>query len=188
MGLEFQSNGAWEGGWMQLVGGAETMSTDGRAGGRPPLAGMTADDCRRVYYYLVWPNLLVSIHPDYVLAHQVWPVDAERSRIVCDWYFDPATMARPDFDPTDAIEFWDLTNRQDWHVCELQQQGTRSRAYTPGRYSNQEDSVHAFDLLCADRYAGDGVRTARDIKEPLQGLRPEKGRRATTAIEREVIR
>ena len=188
MGLEFQSNGAWEGGWMQLVGGAETMSTDGRARGRPPLAGMTPDDCRRVYYYLVWPNLLVSIHPDYVLAHQVWPVDAERSRIVCDWYFDPATMARPDFDPTDAIEFWDLTNRQDWHVCELQQQGTRSRAYTPGRYSNQEDSVHAFDLLCADRYAGDGVRTARDIKEPLQGLRPEKGRRAAKAIEREVIR
>ena len=135
MGLEFQSNGAWEGGWMQLVGDAETMSTDGGAHGRPPLAGMTADDCRRIYYYLVWPNLLVSIHPDYVLAHQVWPVDAERSRIVCDWYFDPSTMARPDFDPTDAVEFWDLTNRQDWHVCELVQLGTGSRAYTRGRYS-----------------------------------------------------
>ena len=149
---------------------------------------MTPDDCRRVYYYVVWPNLLVSLHPDYVLDP---PGLAGRRRALadrCDWFFDPATMARPDFDPTDAIEFWDLTNRQDWHVCELQQQGTRSRAYTPGRYSNQEDSVHAFDLMCADRYAGDGVRTARDIKEPLQGLRPEKGRRAATAIEREVIR
>jgi len=32
-------------------------------------------------------------------------------------------MAKPDFDPTDAVEFWDMTNRQDWHVRELQQRG-----------------------------------------------------------------
>ncbi len=44
----------------------------------------------------------------------------------------------PGFDPSDAIAFWDLTNRQDWHVCELQQRGTRSRSWTAGRYSNQE--------------------------------------------------
>jgi hypothetical protein len=68
-------------------------------------------------------------------------------------------MAKADFDPGDAIDFWDLTNRQDWHVCELQQRGTRSRAYTAGRYSAIESSVHGFDLLVADRYANDGIIT-----------------------------
>jgi hypothetical protein len=68
-------------------------------------------------------------------------------------------MEGPDFDPSDAIDFWDLTNRQDWRVCELQQEGTSSPAYTPGRYSLMEDMVHAFDVMCADGYAQDGQVT-----------------------------
>ena len=35
----------------------------------------------------------------------------------------------------DAIEFWDMTNRQDWHICEQSQQGIASRMYQPGPYS-----------------------------------------------------
>jgi hypothetical protein len=68
-------------------------------------------------------------------------------------------MAAPGFDASDAIDFWDLTNRQDWRVCELQQEGTSSSAHTPGRYSMMEDMVHAFDLMCADGYAADGQVT-----------------------------
>jgi Rieske 2Fe-2S family protein len=177
LGQNFITEGPWQGGYMELVGEAETMSVDGRAHGRPPLVGIEPVDCERIYYYLVWPNLLLSLHPDYLLVHRVEPVDPERSRIVCDWHFDPVTMARPDFDSSDAVEFWDLTNRQDWHVCELQQRGTRSRAYSAGRYSNQEDSVHAFDLMCADRYAGDERRTVREVKEPPRTAE-RKGRRA----------
>ncbi len=156
-GRNLESEGPWAGGWMELANDADTMSTDGATHGRPPLPGLTADDERRIYYFVLWPNLLLSLHPDYVMTHQVWPIDAERSRVVCEWLFHPETMARPDFDPTDAIDFWDLTNRQDWRVCELQQKGTRSRAYVPGRYALMEDMVHAFDLMVADRYAEDGV-------------------------------
>ncbi len=156
-GRNLESEGPWAGGWMELVGDADTMSTDGATHGRPPLPGLAAEDERRIYYFVLWPNLLLSLHPDYVMTHQVWPIDAERSRVVCEWLFHPETMTRADFDPTDAIDFWDLTNRQDWRVCELQQQGTRSRAYVAGRYSLMEDMVHAFDLMVADRYAGDGV-------------------------------
>jgi Rieske 2Fe-2S family protein len=165
MGRNYLTDGPWEGGYMELVANAETMSTDGRNHGRPPLPGIDGDDLQRIYYYVVWPNLLVSLHPDYLLTHQVWPVDAERSLIHCDWFFHPDTIAAPGFDPSDAVDFWDLTNRQDWHVCELQQQGTKSRAYSAGRYSNQEDSVHAFDLMCADRYANDGRSSVREVKE-----------------------
>jgi Rieske 2Fe-2S family protein len=161
VGRDFLSDGPWKGGYMELVERAETMSVDGLAHGRPPIAGMTADDRRRIYYYIVWPNLLISLHPDYLMTHQVWPLEPGRSRVHCDWFFEPATMADPAFDPSGVIDFWDLTNRQDWHVCELQQRGTASRAYTSGRYSGIEDAVHAFDLMCADRYAADGVRTVR---------------------------
>jgi Rieske 2Fe-2S family protein len=158
-GRNLEARGPWAGGWMELVDDAETMSVDGAAHGRPPLPGIGAANERRVYYFVVWPNLLLSLHPDYVMTHQVWPIDAQRSRVVCEWLFDPQTMARPDFDPSDAVDFWDLTNRQDWAVCERQQRGTASSAYRPGRYSLMEDMVHAFDLMVADGYAQDGVTT-----------------------------
>jgi hypothetical protein len=34
-----------------------------------------------------------------------------------------------------------------------------------GRYSNNEASVQAFDLMIADRYAGDGQETHRTVRE-----------------------
>jgi hypothetical protein len=85
----------------------------------------------------------------------------------------------PGFDPSDAVEFWDLTNRQDWHVCELQQRGTGSSSWVAGRYSNQEPSVHAFDLMAVDRYANDGINSQRtirlryDVPPPKDGEAPE---------------
>ena len=85
----------------------------------------------RVYYYTIFPSLLLSLHPDYVMAHYVRPVSADRTRVVCEWLFDPSTMSRADFDPGDAVEFWDMTNRQDWAVNELTHYGVGSRAYVP---------------------------------------------------------
>jgi Rieske 2Fe-2S family protein len=158
-GADFATEGPWKGGYMDLSAGAETLSMSGRASGRPALPGMTADDTRRVHYYLLWPNLLLSLHPDYLLTHRILPVEPGRSTVHCDWYFPPGASG-----VDDVVDFWDLTNRQDWHVCALQQRGTASRGYTPGRYSEQEDAVHAFDLMCVDRYAMDGVTSRRDSR------------------------
>ena len=151
---------------MQLVDDAETMALQGgHRDGRPSMAGCTLDDERRITYYLVWPNVFLSIHPDYLLVHRLTPLSADRTRIDCQWLFEPSTIAREDFDPSDAIEFWDLTNRQDWHVCELQHRGTKSRSWVSGRYSNVEPSVQAFDLMVVDRYAGDGIISSRTVRD-----------------------
>jgi Rieske 2Fe-2S family protein len=159
LGRNYASDGAWAGGWMLLADGVETMSMDGSARGRSPIPGWSLEDDRRVYYFLLWPNVLLTILPDYAMTHRVWPLEPGRSRVTCEWYFHPDAMADAGFDASGVIEFWDVTNRQDWHVCALVQVGTASRAYEPGRYSHMEDQVHAFDLMCADRYADDGVTT-----------------------------
>jgi glycine betaine catabolism A len=99
----------------------------------------------RVFYYSIFPNMLLSMHPDYVMVHQLWPMAPDRTRIICDWFFHPDAFGRADFNPQDAIEFWDATNRQDWHVCELSQQGIASRAYEPGPYSSRESIPAAWD-------------------------------------------
>jgi Rieske 2Fe-2S family protein len=137
------------GGRMDLNPGAETMSMDG-ACRRAPLPGLSAGDRRHVYYYSVFPNFLIAPHPDYVLVHTLEPIAPDRTQVVCDWLVHPAERAKPDFDLTDATEFWDMTNRQDWHVCELAQAGISSRGYRPGPYSNREDLLYAFDRFVVE--------------------------------------
>ena len=105
------------------------------------------ENLQQVFYYSIFPNMLLSLHPEYVMVHQLWPQSPERTLIVCDWLFHPdAARARQAvYNPDDAIEFWDVTNKQDWHVCELSQQGIASRAYTPGPYSSRESIPAAWD-------------------------------------------
>ena len=175
VGGDFDPDGAWQGGWMELADGAETMALDGGHGsrdGRPPMPGITPHDERCVYYYVLWPTAFLSIHPDYLLVHRLVPLSADRTLVICDWLFEAETMAAPGFDPADEVAFWDLTNRQDWHVCELQQQGTRSSSWVAGRYSNAEASVHAFDQMVADRYVGETSWSQRIVREPYDQPMP----------------
>jgi glycine betaine catabolism A len=132
------------GGVMGFRGDAETMSMDGKRR-RDYLPALTGEDRKRVCYYTIYPNLLLSLHPDYMMIHTLWPKAVDRTEIVCEWHFHPAEMAKPDFQANDAIDFWDLTNREDWGIVELSQAGIQSRAYTPGPYSSREELLHIFD-------------------------------------------
>jgi Rieske 2Fe-2S family protein len=60
-------------------------------------------------------------------------------------------MSKANFEANDAIEFWDLTNKEDWKICELSQAGIQSRAYRPGPYSQRETLLHAFDEMVLAR-------------------------------------
>jgi glycine betaine catabolism A len=134
------------GGRMELRPGVQTLSIDDTCR-RALLPGLSAEDRRRVYYYAIFPNMLLSLHPDYMLVHTLWPIAPDRTINICEWHFHARELAREGFDASDAVEFWDVTNRQDWHVCELSQAGIASRAYTPGPYSNREDLLYAFDRM-----------------------------------------
>jgi Rieske 2Fe-2S family protein len=147
-GETIEGSGAWCGGSMTLAEGVETMATDG-GHGRKPIDGV---DLRSILYFLIFPNTLVSLHPDYVMLHTLWPKGPDRTEVVCEWYFEPEAIAAADFDPTDAVEFWDQVNREDWEVCALTQRGMESPSFTPGRYTTQEDDVHTFDVMIAERY------------------------------------
>ncbi|HEY2717348.1 MAG TPA: aromatic ring-hydroxylating dioxygenase subunit alpha [Solirubrobacterales bacterium] len=146
--------GAWCGGSMTLTGeGAETMGTGGgHAASRPPIATLEEADLANILYFALFPNALVSLHPDYVMVHTLWPREPGRTEVHCEFFFEPETIARPDFDPADAVGFWDQVNREDWHVCELAQKGVSSAGYSPGRYSAEESDVHAFDAMVAAHY------------------------------------
>jgi Rieske 2Fe-2S family protein len=143
------------GGRMDLRDGVETLSVDGKRSWRP-LPGLPGEEHRHVYFYALLPNLLLSLHPDYMVTCTLWPAAPDRTDIICEWHFHPDDIARPGFDPRGAIEFWDLTNRQDWELSEMAQEGIASRGYEPGPYSNREELLIAIDRFAAARAGSRG--------------------------------
>ena len=152
--------GPFLGGPMQMAqaGGSMTMSGARCAA---PLGEVAGDDLDFIYYYTIFPNLFLSLHPDYVLIHRGEPSAVDHTRIICEWFFHPDAIALKDFDPAPAVEFWDMTNRQDWHLCTLSQQGISSRAYSPGPYSDLESQLAAFDREYLQALGHDGPELQR---------------------------
>ena len=103
------------------------------------------EDLQGVFFYALFPNTLLSLHPDYVMFHTLWPQAPGQTQVTCEWLFHPAAFDQPGFDPDDAVAFWDRTNQQDWRICERVQHGIRSRVYTPGPASpSREVLLPAF--------------------------------------------
>jgi Rieske 2Fe-2S family protein len=132
------------GGYMLINEGTESLTMSGRHCAAP-ITEMPAEQLRRVYYYSLYPSLFLTIQPDFVMATRIEPLAPDRTRIIAEWLFAPEAAARPGFDPSDGVELWDLTNRQDWRMCELALEGISSRAYRPGLYSGDESLLAAFD-------------------------------------------
>lgn len=147
-------SGDWMGGSMFLIDEAETMSLSGRSGG-VAIKGLSEQELRTVMYLVGFPNLLVSLHPDYVMTHTMTPLAADRTFVECAWAFPKEAAERPGFDPSYAVDFWDLTNRQDWTACESVQRGLSSPHAQPGPLAPEEEGVYHFVTRVARAYAGE---------------------------------
>lgn len=118
--------------------GAWTFTFSGTTN-RAPFAALDDDERVRHKGELIYPNFMLSLSAEHVAAFCVWPVAPDRTVVDCDFLFHPEEMAKPDFDPSDAVDFWDVTNRQDWAICENVQAGMRSEAFAYGYYAPMED-------------------------------------------------
>ena len=147
--------GMWVGGWQDLMPHAVTMSLSG-ASATVPLPGLLGEARRQIDYIGLLPNMLVSLHPDYVMTHRLDPIAPDRTAVECQWLFAPEAIATDGFDPSFAVDFWDLTNRQDWAACEAVQRGVSSRGFTQGPFSTEEDAVAQFVRLVASAYLAGG--------------------------------
>ncbi len=119
--------------------GAWTFTSTGTTD-RAPFPGLDESEQVRHKGELLYPNLMLSLSADHVTAFTLWPTAPGHTRIVCDLLFAPDEVTRPHFDPSDATDFWEVVNTQDWAVCESVQRGMSSRAYTQGWFAPMEDA------------------------------------------------
>jgi Rieske 2Fe-2S family protein len=118
--------------------GANTFTYSGTTT-RRAFPALNQDERERHKGEVIYPNLFVSLARDHVAAFILQPRGPERTDIVCHFLFEPGEIEKPDFNPGDAVEFWDITNRQDWSICESVQRGIRSRVHQHGYYAPMED-------------------------------------------------
>jgi Rieske 2Fe-2S family protein len=147
----------WEAGIPHRAGAA-TYTASGKTR-RGPFPGLSEEEKIRHKGELIFPNLMMSVSMDHVTAFILRPIAADRTIIDCRFLFHPDEMAKADFDPSDAVDFWDLVNRQDWAVCERVQAGIASRVHDHGYYSPLEDLSLDIRRYVAARYAGNADET-----------------------------
>lgn len=130
-------SGKWLGGTMEIVN-AETVSKSGRLNGRPLIgpAGLVHDA-------MMFPCLLTSLQPDYLLVYRLMPRAVDRTEITFDIWFHPAANTE---DPA-IYELWDQINSEDRAICEDQQANASSRAFVDLRYESVEEGMQAFDAM-----------------------------------------
>jgi Rieske 2Fe-2S family protein len=133
--------------------GAVTF-THGGTTARPLFAGLTEQERRTYDGELILPAAWMNFLPDFVQTRALWPVGPTRTRLVTEWLFEASTMARPDFDPSDALAFTMLVSGQDWKVCEAVQRGAGSRVFREGLLTPLERAVAEFDRWILERLEG----------------------------------
>jgi Rieske 2Fe-2S family protein len=128
---------AWEDGIPHRTG-AWTFTASGDSK-RAPFPGLSDTEKTHHKGEVVYPNLLVSAAAEHVAAFTLWPRGPDSTRIACEFLFHESEVAKPGFDPSDVVDFWDIVNRQDWYVCEGVQTGMQSRGFRGGFYAPMED-------------------------------------------------
>ena len=118
--------------------GAVTFTWTGKTN-RAAFPGLNEDEKMRHKGELIYPNLMLSLACDHVVAFTLWPAAPGCTTVLCDFLFHPDEMKKEDFDSRDAVDFWDLVNRQDWEICKRVQQGSGSRMHEFGYYAPMED-------------------------------------------------
>ena len=118
--------------------GAYTFTLTGTTR-RAPFPGLGESERTRHRGELILPNLMLSLSADHVAAFTVWPHDAGHTTVALRLPLPPGRDGHATTStPRDAVEFWDLVNRQDWSICEQVQDGMSSRMFTAGYLAPME--------------------------------------------------
>jgi glycine betaine catabolism A len=127
-----------------LRSGAATWSLDGRTTG-VPFPGLSDADRKAGYVYMTGlPSVFLVGHVDYVRVVRLLPLGPESTELRVEYLFSPQTLADPQFDLRNVVDFTNRVMTEDAQVCELNQRGLRARPHIRGVIMPEEYVVRQF--------------------------------------------
>ena len=91
-----------------------------------------------------WSTGYWQAYDDHVAVARFTPRGPEFTDCEIFWLVHPDAVAGEDFDPEKVMALWDITIREDIWIVENNHLGVKSGAYSPGRYSEHENSPSRF--------------------------------------------
>jgi Rieske 2Fe-2S family protein len=85
------------------------------------------------------PNFWNHSSSDHSVSTRLAPAGVDRTRVQVQWLVDAEAVEGVDYRLEDLLPFWQLTSEQDWDLCERNQAGVASPAFTPGPYSRKRE-------------------------------------------------
>ena len=120
-----------------LVPGWVSESMDGR-----PVAPLMGDYSTRDVGTLrmrTMPNFWDHASGDHAVSTRLAPAGPQRTLVQVQWLVREGAVEGKDYTLDTLLPFWELTSEQDWDLCEKNQAGVSSSAFTPGPYSTRRE-------------------------------------------------
>jgi len=126
-----------------LVDGYVTESMNGKQ--VAPLMGDYKTEHIDTLRIRTLPNFWNHSSCDHGVSTRLLPVGPQLTSVRVLWLVSAEAVEGRDYELSNLLPFWQLTSEQDWVICERQQRGINSSAYTPGPYSTyKEYNVASF--------------------------------------------
>jgi Rieske 2Fe-2S family protein len=158
-----------------LMEGWKTQSLDGEP--VAPLMGRMRETGTRSMGTLrctVFPNFWQHASDDHAVATRLTPLDAGTTQVDVSWFVHKDAVEGRDYTAERLLPFWQRTSEQDWAICEAQQLGVASPAYTPGPYSRTRESnvQHFIDWYLAALARPEPAKTRPKLRSQAYQDRP----------------
>ena len=85
------------------------------------------------------PNFWNHASSDHAVSTRLVPAGPRRTLVQVQWLVHADAVEGKDYELETLLPFWELTSEQDWELCERNQAGVSSSAFTPGPYSTKRE-------------------------------------------------
>ena len=128
-----------------------------------PMRGLRETDRRIWRYIAIYPNTLLDLYPDHVLAWSVLPGEVDQAALPGAYYTKPGTGLRIKLARKLNIHIGWITNDEDSELVARVQQGLSTPGYRPGPLSHRETGVAWFHRLIRRDLSRDAHVAALDL-------------------------
>jgi glycine betaine catabolism A len=131
------ADGWWSINRTPLTPGWVSESMDGRP--VAPLMGSYSTREVGTLRMRTMPNFWNHASGDHAVSTRLAPAGPQQTRVQVQWLVSEDAVEGTDYTLEALLPFWQLTSEQDWALCENNQAGVNSSAFTPGPYSTKRE-------------------------------------------------
>jgi Rieske 2Fe-2S family protein len=131
------ADGWWSINRTPLTPGWVSESMDGRP--VAPLMGSYSTRGVGTLRMRTMPNFWNHASGDHAVSTRLAPAGPQKTLVQVQWLVTEDAVEGTDYELDTLLPFWQLTSEQDWALCENNQAGVNSSAFTPGPYSTKRE-------------------------------------------------